>query len=66
VGYRIEYAVRGGVLRAIVSGISAFAAWIARDIGEQARSRSAEQLLIDVRRLNTGTTSLPGSHNFDA
>jgi len=50
-GYRIDYMVRGGVLRAVVSGKSAFAARIARDIGAQARERSVAQLLIDVRRL---------------
>jgi len=50
-GYRIEYAIGGGVLRATVSGTSAFTAWIARDIGEQARESSVRQVLIDVRRL---------------
>ncbi len=49
--YRIEYAVRGGVLRAVVSGRSAHAARIARDIGEQARESAVRQVLIDVRRL---------------
>jgi hypothetical protein len=50
-GYCIEFAMRDGVLRAIVSGRSAFAGAIARDIGEQARRSSARQALIDVRRL---------------
>jgi len=50
-GYRIEYSVGDGVLRAVVSGKSSFATAIARDIGEQARKSSVRQVLIDVRKL---------------
>jgi hypothetical protein len=50
-GYRIEYAVGEGVLRAVVSGTATFVSAIARDIGEQARRNSVRQVLIDVRRL---------------
>lgn len=50
-GYRIEFAVGGGVLRAVVSGRCRFANSIARDISEQARINSARHVLIDVRRL---------------
>jgi hypothetical protein len=51
-GYRIDYQAREGVLSAVVSGKSKYAARIARDIGSQARERSARQLLIDLRRLD--------------
>ncbi len=51
-GYRIEFAVGSGVLRATVSGRSALARSIARDIGEEARSQSVRQVMIDVRRLH--------------
>ncbi len=51
-GYCIEFAVGGGVLRAIVSGRSRFADAIARDIGNQARSSSVRHVLVDVRRLH--------------
>jgi hypothetical protein len=51
VGYRIEFTVGGGVLRAIVSGQSAFVGAIAREIGEQARKSAVRHVLIDVRRL---------------
>ena len=52
-GYRIEYAVRGGTMQARVSGKSSLghAARIARDIAEEAAQRAAKQLLIDVRGL---------------
>ena len=52
-GYRIDYALRGGTLRAVVSGRSTLeqAAGIARDIAAQASSQAARQLLIDVRAL---------------
>jgi hypothetical protein len=50
-GYRIEFAVGGGVLRAVVSGRCRFAHSIARDISEQARISCARDVLIDVRRL---------------
>ncbi|HXU41394.1 MAG TPA: hypothetical protein VN675_03655 [Burkholderiales bacterium] len=60
-GYRIEYAVRGGTMQARVSGRStlAHAARIARDIAEEATQRAAKQLLIDVRGLvdRVGTLS---------
>jgi hypothetical protein len=51
VGYRIDYLAREGVLSAVVSGKSKYAARIARDIAAQARERAAHQLLIDLRRL---------------
>ena len=52
-GYRIDYSGAGGMMRATVSGKSSLrsAAWIARDIAEQAASRAAKKLLIDVRAL---------------
>jgi hypothetical protein len=52
-GYRIDFAVRDGTLRAVVSGKSSLenAASIARDIAEQAHLQSVRQLLIDVRNL---------------
>ena len=52
-GYRIEYAVRGGTMQARVSGRSSLghAARIARDIAEEAGRRAARDLLIDVRGL---------------
>jgi hypothetical protein len=52
-GYRIDYALRDGCLRAIVSGKSSLehATSIARDIAEQASRESVEHLLIDVRNL---------------
>ncbi len=51
-GYCIEFAVGGGVLRAIVSGRSRFADAIASDIGTQARKNSVRRVLIDVRALH--------------
>src|SRR3972149_2564238 len=52
-GCRIDYGNREGVLRAVVSGKSslAYAAWMARNIAEQAAGAAAECLLIDLRRL---------------
>ena len=50
-GYRIDFRVGGGVLEAIVSGRSAFAGAIAREIGAQARLSAVEHVLIDIRRL---------------
>ena len=52
-GYRIEYAVRGGTMQARVSGRSSLghAARIARDIAEEAARRAVRDLLIDVRGL---------------
>jgi hypothetical protein len=50
-GYCIEYAVGGGVLRAVVSGRSSFASSIAQDIGKLARDSAVRRMLIDVRKL---------------
>jgi hypothetical protein len=52
-GYRIEFAVSDGTLRAVVSGKSSLehAGSIARDIADQASRQSIRQLLIDVRKL---------------
>ena len=52
-GYRIDFAIGGGTMRATVSGRSSLshAACIARDIAEQAAQRAVKQLLIDVRGL---------------
>ena len=52
-GYRIDFAVSDGTLRAVVSGKSSLthAPRIAQDIAEQASLQSVKQLLIDVRRL---------------
>jgi len=52
-GYRIDYAVRGDMLKAVVSGQSSLehAGHIARDIAEQASRQAVKQLLIDVRSL---------------
>ena len=52
VGYRIDFRVGGGVLEAIVSGRSGFASAVAREIGEQARRSSVQQVLIDIRGLH--------------
>ena len=49
--YCIEYAVGGGVLRAVVSGRCALAGAIARDISELARTSAVRNVLLDVRRL---------------
>jgi hypothetical protein len=61
-GYRIDFSTPGGeMMRATVSGRSSlgYAACIARDIAEQAASRAAKKLLIDVRALadRVGTLS---------
>ena len=50
--YRIDYQAREGVLAAIVSGKSKYAARIGRDLGAQARERAARDLLIDLRSLD--------------
>lgn len=52
-GCLINYATGDGVLRAVVTGRSTQqdAAWIARDIAEQAGRQRSRQVLIDVRRL---------------
>jgi hypothetical protein len=53
VGYRIEYALRGGTMQARVSGKSSLghAGNIAREIAEEAARRAVRDLLIDVRGL---------------
>jgi hypothetical protein len=53
-GYRIDYALRDGTLRAVVSGKSSLehAASIAREIAAQAGAQAVKQLLIDVRSLS--------------
>jgi hypothetical protein len=62
-GYRIDFAVNDGTLRAVVSGKSSLklAASIAQDIAEQANHQRVKQLLIDVRRLlgRVGTMLAP-------
>src|SRR5258708_7472944 len=53
-GYRIDYAVRDGMLRAVVSGKSSLqhaAASRPRDSAGRANRQSVRQLLIDVRSL---------------
>ena len=50
-GYCIEYAMGGGVLRAVVSGRCALDSTIAEDISEVARDSAARHVLIDVRKL---------------
>jgi len=53
VGYRIEYALRGGTMQARISGKSTLghATSIAREIAEEAARRAVRDLLIDVRGL---------------
>ena len=54
-GCCIHYAVRDGMLQAVVSGKAAsrsgdgFADWIARDIAEEAGRNTVSRVLIDVR-----------------
>ena len=52
-GCLINYATGDGVLCAVVTGRSTQqdAAWIARDITEQAERQTSRRVLIDVRRL---------------
>jgi hypothetical protein len=52
-GCRIKYAMRKGLLCAILSGKTSDenAAWIARSIAEQADKATVDRVLIDVRRL---------------
>ena len=57
-GYRIDYQAREGVLAAVVSGKSTYASRIARDIAAQARERAAQQLIIDLRRLENRVGNL--------
>ena len=67
-GYRIEYAVRGGTMQARVSGRSSlgYAVRIAREIAEESARRAVRDLLIDVRDLmdrvgTLGTLALEAS-----
>ncbi|HEY5637719.1 MAG TPA: hypothetical protein VIS77_12570 [Burkholderiales bacterium] len=48
---RINYVMRDGLLRAVVSGRATWrdAMWLARDIVEQATSQATRHILIDVR-----------------
>ncbi len=57
---RIEYAVRNGMLRAVVSGKTRAdeASWIARSIAEHAGEETVSRVLIDVRRLRDRVGSL--------
>lgn len=50
-GYCIEYAVGGKVLRAVVSGRSAQVSAIAQDISQIARESSVRHVLLDLRKL---------------
>ena len=56
-GYRIQYAVRDGMLQAAVSGNTlgrsslSYADCIARDIAEQAGQETVNRVLIDLRGL---------------
>jgi hypothetical protein len=53
-GCLIQYAVRDGTLRAVVSGRASTgdaASWIARDIARQAGRATVKRVLIDVRGL---------------
>lgn len=49
--YRIEYSLAGRVLMATISGTCPTPAFVAREIGRQARENSASYLLVDVRGL---------------
>ena len=53
--YRIDYQAREGVLAAVVSGKSKYAARIARDLAAHAGER---ELLVDLRRLEDRVGSL--------
>lgn len=59
-GCRIHYAVRDGMLQAVVSGRTsgATARWIARDIAEQAGRETVKRVLIDLRGLGDRLGSL--------
>lgn len=60
-GYRIDFAVRDDLLRAVVSGKAGsddMAANIGLDIAEQAKREARKQLLIDMRRLGNRIGSL--------
>jgi hypothetical protein len=70
-GCRIHYAVRDGMLQAVVSGRQATgvtARWIAHDIAEQAGRETVKRVLIDLRGLgdrlgSLGTLSLAGERS---
>ncbi|MGH7186550.1 MAG: hypothetical protein ACREIB_09790, partial [Pseudomonadota bacterium] len=59
-GYRIDYAVRDGMLRAAVSGRTgrSHAEQIAEDISEQAGRETVSRVLIDLRGLSDRLGSL--------
>ena len=60
-GYRIDFAVRDDLLRAVVSGKAGsdeMAENIGLDIAEQAKREARTQLLIDMRRLGNRIGSL--------
>jgi hypothetical protein len=60
-GCLIQYAVRDGTLRAVVSGKASSdvtASWIARDIARQAGRETVKRVLIDVRGLGDRLGSL--------
>ena len=60
-GYRIDFAVRDDLLRAVVSGRASCertASWIGKDIAEQAKRAARKQLLVDLRRLGNRVGSL--------
>lgn len=59
-GCRIHYAVRDGMLQAVVSGRTSgtTARWIARDIAEQAGRETVKRVLIDLRGLGDRLGSL--------
>jgi hypothetical protein len=60
-GYRIDFAVRENLLRAVVSGkasSSKTASCIATDIAEGAKREARKQLLVDLRRLGNRIGSL--------
>ncbi len=63
-GCCIQYAVRDGMLQAVVSGRTVdraggtYAGWIARDIAEQAGRETVNRVLIDLRGLTDRLGSL--------
>lgn len=60
-GYRIDFAVRDDLLRAVVSGKAGSdetAISIAQDIADHAKREARKQLLIDLRRLGNRIGSL--------
>jgi len=60
-GYRIDFAVRDELLRAVVSGKAGSdetAGCIGQDIADQAKREARKQLLIDMRRLGNRIGSL--------